>query len=60
MRHKSKHWKWVALGAGLGVLAAFAAYFTGDKDKMVAWSTSFTIDTTDPLSVTQPFSIPVS
>ena len=60
MRHKSKHWKWLALGAGLGVLAAFAAYFTADQDKKVAWSTSFTIDTNDPLSVTQPFSIPVS
>ena len=60
MRHKSKHWKWLALGAGLGVLAAFAVYFTGDQDKKVAWSTSFTIDTNDPLSVTQPFSIPVS
>ncbi len=59
-RRPQKHWKWLALGAGLAVLVAFASYFTGDQDKKVAWSTSFTIDTNDPLSVTQPFSIPVS
>jgi hypothetical protein len=60
MRRKPKRWKWLALGAGLAVIAAFAAYFTGDQDKKVAWSTSFTIDTNDPLSLTQPFSIPAS
>jgi hypothetical protein len=60
MRPRPKHWKWLALGVGLAALVAFAAYFTGDQDKKVAWSTSFTINTNDPLSVTQPFSIPVS
>ena len=60
MRPRPKHLKWLALGAGLAMLAAFAAYFTGDQDKKVAWSTSFTIDTNDPLSVSQPFSIPAS
>jgi hypothetical protein len=60
MRRTPKHWKWLALGVGLAVLAAFAAYFTGDQDRKVAWSTNFIIDTNDPLSVTQPFSISVS
>jgi hypothetical protein len=60
MRRKSKHWKWLALGVGLAILAAFAAYFTGDQDKKVAWSSRFTIDTSDPLSVTQPLTIPAS
>jgi hypothetical protein len=60
MRTRPKKWRWLALGVGLAVLVAFAAYFTGDQDKKVAWSTSFTINTNDPLSVTQPFSIPVS
>jgi hypothetical protein len=60
MRSKPKHWRWLALGVGLAVLVAFAAYFTGDQDKKVAWSSSFTVDTSDLLSVTQPFTIPAS
>jgi hypothetical protein len=55
MRYKPKHWKWLTLGAGLAVVA-FAAYFTADQDKKVGWSTSFTIDTNDSLSASQPFS----
>lgn len=43
------------------ILSIWAAvYYTGDQDGKVAWSTSFTINTDDPDSLTQAISIAVS
>lgn len=42
----------------LGIWAA--VYYTGDQDGKVAWSASFTIDTTDPDSLTKATSLAVT
>jgi hypothetical protein len=54
--------KWTYAGALLlMVLGIWAAvYYTGDQEGKVAWSASFSIDTTDPDSLTKAVSIAVA
>lgn len=44
----------------LAVILLVYAYYDGDQAESVAWSGTFTIDTTTPLLETQPFSTPSS
>lgn len=54
--------KWpYAVALILMILGIWAAvYYTGDQDGKVAWSVSFTIDTSDPESVTKATSLAVA
>jgi hypothetical protein len=56
LRPLGKRARFILAGAALCACLLVYAYFKGDQARSVGWSGSFSIDTQDPLSQTQPIS----
>jgi hypothetical protein len=55
-RPPNKRARFIIVGAALCACVLVYAYFMGDQANSVGWSASFSIDTQEPLSQTQPIS----